>query len=368
MQRILYRIMDWGLGHATRNLPLLKRLAAAGHAVTVATSGRSLKLLQNELGDQVAYSCFPEHLPTRWGRDYHWLFLLPKVPFMLPAAIASVQREQQRIQRLLAGGAFDLVIADNCYGSYANDLPCYFISHHLKVHWFIPNRLLHKLNEWLVARWVNRFSRILVPDYEEHGLSGSLSREFTFIDRAKVAYIGILSDLVPDSREKDIDCFICLSGSEPQRTSFERLVMDQAATLEGRIVIALGKTEKDQRPRCAGPNITVYNFCSAALRNELFNRARTVVARFGYSTVMDLVELQISSALLVPTPNHTEQEYLSRYHRQLNYYFSIPQKALNLALDIRRARQHRCRFPFLVNPTRSSVDKFMTVLGLEGAW
>lgn len=366
-KQVLYRVMDWGLGHATRNLPLIRRLVSDGHRVTVATCGRTLDLLKIELGDSVGFLDFRQDLPNDWGRDYHWMFILPRLPRVLPAALRSFETEHRRLQGLLRDRPFDLIVSDNCYGSSSRRVPSYFISHHLKVHWFIRHPKLQRVNEWLASDWINRFDRVLVPDYEDVCLSGNLSRDFRFIDAKKVSYIGILSGIQRQEREEDIDYFIPISGSEPQRTSFERLIFRQIHKLRGKVVVALGRPEKACEPLQIGDNITVHNVCSRDTRDELFSRARTVVARFGYSTLMDLIELRKRRAVFIPTPNHTEQEYLAWYHRKQRNFYSVQQGKVRLARDVRRARRYNGLPPIYGSTTQDSVDRFVRTLSADGA-
>ena len=72
------------------------------------------------------------------------------------------------------------------------------------------------------------------------------------------------------------------------------------------------------------------------LQAEMLNRARVVVARSGYTTLMELAELG-KRALFVPTPGQSEQEYLARYHRDRGHVWSTTQRALDLPVDIARA-------------------------------
>lgn len=44
--RILYAVGSWGLGHATRSLPLIAGLLDAGATLTVVSTGRALPLLR----------------------------------------------------------------------------------------------------------------------------------------------------------------------------------------------------------------------------------------------------------------------------------------------------------------------------------
>ena len=58
--------------------------------------------------------------------------------------------------------------------------------------------------------------------------------------------------------------------------------------------------------------------------------ARLVIARSGYSTVMDLARMD-KRALLIPTPGQTEQEYLGRYLAGKGWAICVRQKDFSLA-------------------------------------
>jgi hypothetical protein len=236
----------------------------------------------------------------------------------------------------------------------------------LKIHWFGMMENLQRLNEWLVSRWINRFHSIIVPDYEEDSLSGSLSRDFKYIDERKICYIGILSSVSHMDLEKDIDYFICISGTEPQRSSFEKLVIKQLHKLSGKVVIVLGRPEKPQEPIQIDDNTVVYNVCYNSLKNNLFNKAKTIIARSGYSTLMDIAEIQKSHVLFVPTPNHTEQEYLAWYHKKKRNIFSVNQKSLDLLYDVERAKVFKGVPRHANRSTQDSVERFKHILMKDG--
>lgn len=64
-------------------------------------------------------------------------------------------------------------------------------------------------------------------------------------------------------------------------------------------------------------------------RQNLFNRARRVVSRSGYTTIMDLVEHD-KPGILFPTPNQTEQEYLATNLKRRNLFAVQDQQVVNL--------------------------------------
>jgi UDP-N-acetylglucosamine:LPS N-acetylglucosamine transferase len=63
--------------------------------------------------------------------------------------------------------------------------------------------------------------------------------------------------------------------------------------------------------------------------NELLNNSEYIVARSGYSTIMDLLAVK-KNAILIPTPGQTEQEYLGQYSHEKKWMYSVAQKNFNL--------------------------------------
>lgn len=364
MSRIFCKINSWGLGHATRNLPIIRRLVQDGHRVTVASTGRALRLVQLELRDRCQYLRMPDYR-SDWGRDYHWVFLMPKAPVELPRFFRGIVVEKKLVHEVVRSQKYDLLISDSCYGASHPDVPSYFICHALKLPWFWQGHYSQRLNEWLASLWVNRYNQILVPDYKGSPLSGKLSGDLKFIDERKVRYVGILSDFRRQNCDEDIDYLIPISGAEPQRSSFEARVLRQVLDLEGTIVIALGKPDAEGQVCRLGEAITVIDFLRSPGRDELMNRAKMVICRSGYSTLMDLVQLRKKKVLFVPTPNHTEQEYLATYHRECGNIYSVPQKRMNLAEDVIAAAQYP-GLPPLAWSTDQSVDLVMDVIFSRG--
>ena len=163
---------------------------------------------------------------------------------------------------------------------------------------------------------------------------------------------------------EDVDVFISISGPEPSRTQFEKIVLDQVSSLkDGRIVVTLGQPEVKE-VRKLGENITVYGYLDRKGQAEMMNRAKLVVCRSGYTTVMELAELA-KKALMIPTPGQTEQEYLGRYYAERGYYHCVSQYELNLAKDIEKARAlsgARCASRTQDNVEKLYKDLFAPVL------
>jgi UDP-N-acetylglucosamine:LPS N-acetylglucosamine transferase len=136
--------------------------------------------------------------------------------------------------------------------------------------------------------------------------------------------------------EQDIDVFFSVSGIEPQRGLLADLVLQALPKLSGKIVVTLG------RPRDEGPSrniagATVYNYLDRQRQAEMLNRAKLVMTRSGYTTLMELAGLG-RKALFVATPGQSEQEYLAEFHRERGYVWSVEQKHLDMLPDLERAR------------------------------
>jgi UDP-N-acetylglucosamine:LPS N-acetylglucosamine transferase len=148
--------------------------------------------------------------------------------------------------------------------------------------------------------------------------------------------VGVLSDFTKKQMSKDIDYLISISGPEPQRSMLEEKLVAQASELPGTVVLTLGKTEKYTVVK--KKQLTTYSFVTKELREVLLNRAKLVVSRSGYSTIMDVAVVG-TKALLIPTPGQIEQEYLAAYHMNKGTFYSVSQDAIDLKQDVVSAQE-----------------------------
>lgn len=181
-----------------------------------------------------------------------------------------------------------------------------------------------------------RYIGVMVPDYQKNNLSGDLSHNLKRIDENKIHYVGVLSDFTKRPLKKDIDYLISISGPEPQRSFLEEKLASQVQELEGNVVMTLGKAEKYSIVK--KKHLTTYSFVTKELREELLNKAKLVVSRSGYSTIMDVAVVG-AKALFIPTPGQIEQEYLSAYHNKLGTFYSVKQDAIDLKSDVKIAAE-----------------------------
>jgi len=227
------------------------------------------------------------------------------------------------------------VISDNRYGLWHTDLYCILITHQLN----IQSGMGDWVDRW-VQRWhyrlINRFNVCWVPDISAGtGLAGKLSHPAQMPD-IPTHYIGLLSRMERSQLDKDetIDLLILLSGPEPQRSILERLLWEQLRSYKGTFIFVRGLPGGGSP--LTGDN--VYDHLPAWTLNKYLLKARLVVARSGYSTVMDLVRLQKRS-ILIPTPGQTEQEYLGKYLTAQRIALCVNQKGFSLMDAVSQAEQ-----------------------------
>jgi len=332
--KIIYGVCSWGLGHATRSLPVIRKLINENNDLTIISDGRTLELLQKELGPHVEYIRIPDYpmLVSENSRQF-----IAKSVVYWPFFIRKMQKGQTKLTKILENRKCDKIISDGRYDIYSKDIPSYFISHQMR----IMNPLRIKMFEngseiFNLFFFFKRFKGVFVPDYKSDSLSGDLSHNLKRIDEEKIHYIGALSDFKKKSTKKDIDYLISISGPEPQRSLLEKELLSQVDQLEGEIVITLGKTEKNDTIN--KKDITIHTFLTKEKREDLLNSAKLVVSRSGYSTIMDLAVIG-TKALLIPTPGQIEQEYSSEYHNKKKTFYSVNQQDINLLKDVEVAKK-----------------------------
>ncbi|MBI3974819.1 MAG: hypothetical protein HY334_00330, partial [Armatimonadetes bacterium] len=312
--RILYAVGSWGLGHATRSLPVITGLLEAGAEVTVISTGRALLLLRGELGARCEMLDWPD-VPQPIGRgalEFH-----TRAALAVPWFLRSMTRERGWTAALVRQRRVDRIVSDNRYGVQHPAVPSFHIAHGLR---FIAPRRLALVERGLEGfnyRWFAGLRRVLIPDTPEDGLSGDLAHALQVFPPSLLAYVGILSGIRARPLPQDIDLFITLSGPEPERTLVEHGILSQIRAAPrvfgGRIVVARGRPEAPRHERLNGGE--VFGYLERSAQEEMMNRARVVVARAGYSTIMELAELE-RRAVLIPTPGQTEQEHLAEIHHR----------------------------------------------------
>lgn len=317
-KRILVAPLNWGLGHATRCIPVIRKLQRQGAEVFLASDGRALDLLKIEFPNLTAVE-----MPA-YGITYRTGNMVGNMAGQLPKILQVVYREHRFIQKLIVRHQLDGIISDNRYGCFTKKIPCVFLTHQLNIR--TPFPALSRLINFFNRLFIEKFDACWVPDVSgEPNLSGQLSHGFF---QKKIQHVGVLSRMIFFETEKKYDAIAVLSGPEPQRSHLERAILEQAARLPQRFLVVQGRTERQER-FFIKKNVEVVSFLASEELNEAILASKIFIGRSGYSTIMDLAKLR-TPALLIPTPGQTEQEYLAEKFRQEGVFLMQKQGALNL--------------------------------------
>ncbi|MDD5455328.1 MAG: glycosyltransferase [Candidatus Ratteibacteria bacterium] len=351
MSHIFVSPLSWGLGHATRDIPIIKELLKHGHKITIASSGSALALLQKEF-PACEFLYLPDY-PTPYSGS---VFFVAKFTAYIPLMLHAIRREEQKAHQIFKQNKYDLIIADNRFGVYSSHVPSFFISHQLR---FSAPRIIPIAEQWAQSfnsRFHKNFTRVIVPDNSPDtvSLSGKLSVNTRKSTLERIYYAGILSSIKKLDMDEDIDFLFSVSGPEPQRTMLERKVMEQVQKLPGKKMVLLGKPAENKEYKL-DELTTVKSHAGREEMSVLMNRAKFIISRSGYTTVMEIAELGKKKCLFIPTPGQTEQVYLSEYYMEKGWFYSKSQYSLDIVKDIEEAKKYSGLPP--MSDSQSNAEK-----------
>lgn len=339
--KVLVCPLDWGLGHATRCVPVINALLRRGLEVVVAADGPPLEFLRQEFGDRVDYRQFP-------GKNIRYPARGPmalKIFSQLPSLFLSVVKEHFQLKKLIRDTGAGMVISDNRYGLWNKKIFSVFITHQVFIRAPHPLKWTEPILWRLVHFFIRRYDQCWVPDYAtEPNLSGALSHAKPFEDLVFTGPLSRFSELLPAAYEDPLpddfppDFFlVVLSGPEPQRTFLEEDLISQFKKTGKAVVLVQGKPGKFQQERLG--NLLTINHLPTPQLAWLIQRSRLVICRPGYSGLMDLAVFG-KKALLIPTPGQTEQEYLGNLLQRLGQAHCASQGQVDLQGDLAAAESH----------------------------
>lgn len=333
MGHVLLSTLNWGLGHASRDIPIIRELLNHRQDVTVAACGNALSMLKREFPG-CTFIEFPDYpVPNNSGRLF-----FPAFTAHVPALIRGLADERKNLQHILSKDHYDLIISDSRPGVYSDVVPSIHITH--QVHQSFPLIVwpIELIGLYVNARSFRRYSSLVIADNKSRdvALAGKLSRTFFPSTKKQSYYSGILASVRYEPPRKLIDFLIIISGMEPQRTALEKIILPQVKDLPGKKVVLLGRPTADQVVR-PDDDTEIWSYVSNEEKIRLMCGARFIICRSGYTSMMDFAELQIRKGLLIPTPGQWEQEYLSSYYQRRGWFMSKSQYRLNLRQDVERA-------------------------------
>jgi len=319
-KKILLAPLDWGLGHASRCIPIANQLIDHGFEVIFAASGRPMHLLMNDFPkhDFIKLEGYHIHYPKNGQMAYSMMTQSLKI-------WQGIRREHSLLQSIIDTYQIDGVISDNRYGLYSTKVPCVFITHQLNIQAPILSSFIRKINH----KYINRFSQCWIPDTPQHQLSGILSSPIP--SNIDCKYVGSLSRFKKLKKTEDLDILAVISGPEPQRTVFEKLLRKELKKNSNKALLVLGKTEDHNVEH--HQQLKIVGHLNSEELNQAMVNADIIISRSGYSTIMDIAMLH-KKAIFVPTPGQTEQLYLAKYFYDQKMAYAMHQNQFDLDLAL----------------------------------
>jgi uncharacterized protein (TIGR00661 family) len=322
---ILVAAFDWGLGHTTRSIAVIQNLCSEGHNVIIGASPNQMAIYNEHFSDAVKIEMRSTSPKLSKGKSQ--IFAVIKY---LPAFALGIYRDKHFAKEITRKYKIDRIISDNRYGLRSKKTFNVIITHQLNIQ--IPHRIkfLQPFAQAIIRYFIDKFDECQVPDFAyPDNLSGKLSFPVPKL-RCQVKFIGILSRLQvskPDNYNQPFPKILfILSGPENQRTEFENSILSEirrSVALPDYLIIRgkPGITENNL------PNSI--NHVAASRLKSLIQHAKYIICRAGYSTIMDLMYMK-KTAMLVPTPGQTEQEYLASYLKDRGFFISVIQSGFSL--------------------------------------
>jgi uncharacterized protein (TIGR00661 family) len=306
-KRVLIAPLDWGLGHATRCIPIIYELLNQHCEVVIAANGTHEKVLAEEF-PKLQIIDVPNYNVTYAKSKIGTVIKLANNYKRIKKVIAT---EHEWLKKIVVDYAIEVVISDNRYGLWHQLIPCYFITHQL----FIKSGLFHLGEDFMQKEnynHINYFTACWVPDEAgEVNFGGALSHPKK-MPTIPVKYIGALTRLQNKKLPILYKAAIVLSGPEPQRTVLENIMIKELEMQDEKIILVRGLPNEQLQLSVKKENVTVLNYANAATLNEIIMQSDRIICRSGYTSVMDYLSLD-RKCIFIPTPGQGEQEYLATY-------------------------------------------------------
>jgi uncharacterized protein (TIGR00661 family) len=320
-KNILFAVSSLGLGHATRELPTIKYFAR-NNQIFIISFGQAFMLLRSELeGPGFTFFEYEDYPLSKRGKGL--MFLVDGIMGIIRTN-RIMRKEHELTEEIVDKHNIDFIITDCRYGCYSDKIPSFALSH--QISFALPKafKFIKIVTNAFNYYHFKRFTKVFIPDFkEEHkNLSGKLSHN-RLAAKLQTEYIGIFSSLSKLKIEKDIDYLFIISGFMKEYIdSFFHRLMKEARKLSGIKVFVKGDMTKDDH-YFEENNIEIYSHATGNLRNELLNRAKVIISRSGYTTVMDLVEIDGVGILIPTSALLIDQEYLAEHYIEENSFVAF---------------------------------------------
>lgn len=315
---VIFGVLNWGLGHASRSIPLIDWLQKRCKKVIVASDGTALDYLRMN---------FPEisfEVLSSYNIRYKYENIALNIATSSFSIFKAVLQERRMIKQIAKKYQATKVISDNRLGFYYPNCTNFYITHQVNI--VHSNKLLSFLGTQAHRMFYKKFDKVLIPDFTgKNALGPQLSQS----SDEKAVYIGPLTRIRKLDLPKTIDILVLLSGPEPQRSILEKGLLKELNGLDSLNVCFIRGTYLDiDFDEAIKSHLKIQNISNTEETEFMLNSCKLLISRSGYSTIMDTYELKIPT-IWIPTPGQTEQEYLADFHQRNSKYQKLNQNELN---------------------------------------
>lgn len=326
--RILVCPLNWGMGHASRCIPIIHKLLENSKEVIIASDGYPQALLKDEFS-QVTHIDFPSY-KIHYSKGKSQIGAILK---SMPEIIGGIIKEHHELKKLISRYRIDCVLSDNRFGLWNKQIHSVYMTHQLMIKMPCGLQFIETL-VWRMHRWfIHRYDLCLIPDKDaDGGFTGDLTHKYRLPKNAR--FIDIQSRFSP--KKKQIPRYhmaAILSGVEPQRSLLEKILIKEWSQKDMPCIIVQGLPSNKSTNQQIN-KLHIASHLNSKELEQLLIDTPTLICRSGYSTIMDLIRLN-RTAILVPTPGQTEQEYLAHYLSEKKYFTNIRQEKLSEYLKAR---------------------------------
>ncbi|RPD97516.1 glycosyltransferase [Aureibaculum marinum] len=304
-KKILVAPLNWGLGHASRCIPIIEALIANNLTPVLASDGDALNLLRKEFPTLKSYQLPSYNIKYSAGNSQKTQLLLVSA-----TVIKASIKERKVVEKIHKEEGLSGIISDNRFGVRLKEIPSVYITHQINVFSGKTTVITSKVHQNIIAK----FDECWVPDNINSQFSGDLS--LIKNSKLKVRYIGAISRFKKKNIPKKYDLLIVLSGAEPQRSLLEEILIEKIKKYQKKIMFVRG-VFSDKKPPIIANHVATANYMLSKDLEEVINESEVILARSGYSTILDLAKLN-KKAFFIPTPGQYEQEYLAERMSKLN--------------------------------------------------
>ncbi len=320
MKKILFGVCSLWLWHATRTLPIIKMFNKKWYSIDIISFSNALNFLKNELKNEkninfISLEKYPDL--ERWN----WLMLYIFLFADILKTIKNIKKEFDFVKKIEY--KYEFIFSDWKYWIFSKNVPSFLLSHQISI--ILPKWLqfFQKSFDIIHTKYLKNFTKVFIPDYSDKNISLSWKLSHgKFIKKLNAKYVGIFSSLYKkeySDEDFQIDYLFTISWFlYEHKQSFVEKLINEAKHIKWNKVFILWDTKVFYKKKLDN-NITIYSYLSGEKRLEFFNKAKYIVSRSWYTTIMDIIELW-KKWILFPTPNQTEQEYLAEYLKNNNNF------------------------------------------------